>query len=65
MSDLRSDDGLILQGRRFRQACLDYWLLQESITSCTPQQNGIIEHFFRSLKVKCVWQQQSRTLEEA
>jgi transposase InsO family protein len=63
--DLRSDNGLILQSRRFRQACLDQWLRQEFITSCTPQQNGIIEHFFRSLKVKRVWQQHFRTFEEA
>jgi putative transposase len=63
--NLRSDNGLILQSRRFRQAYLDHWMRQEFITSYTPQQNGIIEQFFRSLKVKCVWQQHFRTFEEA
>jgi putative transposase len=53
---LRSDNGLIFQSRRFRQACRDYRLLQEFITPYTPEQNGIIERFFRSLKEECVWQ---------
>jgi len=51
---LRSDNGLIFQSRRFRQACRDYRLPQEFITPYTPQQNGIIERFFRSLKEECV-----------
>ncbi len=29
---------------------------QEFITPYTPEQNGIIERFFRSLKEECVWQ---------
>ena len=53
---LRSDNGLIFQSRRFRQACRDYRLQQEFITPYTPEQNGIIERFFRSLKEECVWQ---------
>jgi len=51
---LRSDNGLIFQSRRFRQACRDYRLQQEFITPYTPEQNGIIERFFRSLKEECV-----------
>lgn len=62
---LRSDNGLIFQSRRFRQACRDYRLQQEFITPYTPEQNGIIERFFRSLKEECVWQQTFRTFEEA
>jgi transposase InsO family protein len=54
---LRSDNGLILQSRRFRQACHDYRLQQEFITPHTPEQNGIVERSFRSLKEECVWQQ--------
>ena len=46
----RSDNGLIFQSRRFRQASRDYRLQQEFITPYTPEQNGIIERFFRSLK---------------
>ena len=43
---------LIFQSRRFRAACRDYRLRQEFITPYTPEQNGIIERFFRSLKRK-------------
>ncbi len=55
---LRSDNGLIFQSRRFRAACRDYRLRQEFITPYTPQQNGLIERFFRSFKDECVWQHQ-------
>jgi putative transposase len=53
---IRSDNGLIFTARRFRAACRDYRLTQEFITPYTPEQNGIIERFFRSLKEECVWQ---------
>ncbi|MCB9775741.1 MAG: transposase family protein [Nitrospiraceae bacterium] len=46
----------MFQSRRFRQACRDYRLTQEFITPYTPQQNGLIERFFRSLKEECIWQ---------
>lgn len=62
---LRSDNGLIFQSRRFRQACRDYRLQQEFITPYTPEQNGIIERFFRSLKEECVWQHTFQTFDEA
>ncbi len=52
---VRSDNGLIFQSRRFRAACKDYRLRQEYITPYTPEQNGIIERFFRTLKEECVW----------
>ena len=55
---VRSDNGLIFQSRRFRAACRDYRLTQEFITPYMPEQNGIIERFFRSLKEECVWQDQ-------
>jgi putative transposase len=60
---LRSDNGLIFQSRRFRQACRDYRLQQEFITPYTLEQNGIIERFFRSLKEACVWQHTFQTFE--
>ncbi len=34
----------------------DYRLKQEFITPSTPEQNGLIERFFRTLKEECVWQ---------
>ena len=62
---VRSDNGLIFQSRRFRAACRDYRLQQECITPYTPEQNGIIERFFRSLKEECVWQHQFPSFTEA
>lgn len=62
---LRSDNGLIFQSRRFRRACRDARLPQACITPYTPEQNGIIERVFRSLKEECVWQHQFETFEEA
>jgi putative transposase len=53
---VRSDNGLIFQSRRFRAACRDYQLRQEFITPYTPEQNGMIERFFRTLKEECVSQ---------
>jgi putative transposase len=62
---VRSDNGLIYQSRRFRAACRDYRLRQEFITPYTPEQNGIVERFFRSLKEECVWQHVFRDFAEA
>ena len=62
---VRSDNGLIFQSRRFRAACRDYKLTQEFITPYTPEQNGIIERFFRSLKEECVWQHSFHSFAEA
>lgn len=62
---LRSDNGLIFQSRRFRAACKDYRLRQEFITPYTPEQNGMIERFFRSLKEECVWQHSFPSFVEA
>jgi putative transposase len=53
---IRSDNGLIFTSRRFRNACRFYHLRQEFITPYTPEQNGLIERFFRSLKEECTWQ---------
>ncbi len=53
---LRSDNGLIFTSRRFREACRFCRLSQEYITPNTPEQNGLIERFFRSLKEECAWQ---------
>jgi putative transposase len=62
---LRSDNGLIFQSRRFRAACRDYRLRQEFITPYSPEQNGLIERFFRSLKEECVWLQRFADFAEA
>lgn len=62
---VRSDNGLIFQSRRFRAACRQYNLTQEFITPYTPEQNGIIERFFRSLKEECIWQHNFSSFAEA
>ena len=62
---LRSDNGLIFQSQRFREACRFYRLKQEYITPYTPEQNGMIERFFRSLKEECVWQHCFESFTEA
>jgi putative transposase len=62
---VRSDNRLIFQSRRFRAACRDYRLPQEFITPYTPEQNGLIERFFRSLKEECIWQHNFASFAEA
>lgn len=52
---LRSDNGLIFNSKRFVRSCREYGLTQEFITPYCPQQNGMIERFFRSMKEECVW----------
>lgn len=65
MPSIRSDNGLLFQSRRFRAACHASRLAQEFITPYTPQQNGMIERFFRSIKEECVWQHSFRSFAEA
>ena len=62
---VRSDNGLIFQSRRFRGACRQYRLRQEFITPYTPEQNGTVERFFRSLKEECTWLHNFRSLRHA
>ena len=62
---VRSDNGLIFQSRRFRAACRTYRLTQEFITPYTPEQNGLVERFFRSLKEECAWQQNFQGFKQA
>ncbi len=62
---VRSDNGLVFQSRRFRAACRFYGLEQEFITPYTPQQNGMVERFFRNLKEECTWQHNFASFQEA
>ncbi len=62
---IRSDNGLIFQSRSFRDACRFYRLPQEFITPYTPEQNGLIERWLRSLKEACVWHHQIRSFADA
>jgi transposase InsO family protein len=62
---IRSDNGLIFRSQRFRSACRDYRLRHEFITQYMPEQNGIIEWFFRSLKEECIWQHRFKNFVQA
>jgi transposase InsO family protein len=59
------DFGLAFPSQRFRAACRDDRLRQEIITPDTPEQNGIIERFFRSLRAECVWLHRFASFAEA
>ncbi len=52
---LRSDNGLVFGAKAFVRVARRYGLTQEYITPYTPQQNGMIERFFLTLKQECVW----------
>ena len=62
---IRNDNGLIFTRRRFREACQFYRLRQEFITPYTPEQNGLVERVFRSLKEECAWQPNFGGFDEA
>jgi len=42
-----------------------YDLSQESITSYTPEKNGVVERMFTTLKEECVWINRFKSIEEA
>ena len=54
---LRSDNGLVFGAKVFVSVVRRYGLEQEYITPYSPEQNGMIERFFLTLKQECVWLQ--------
>ncbi|WP_158542711.1 integrase core domain-containing protein [Lujinxingia litoralis] len=62
---LRSDNGNVFTSKSFIGSCKQYGLTQEFITLYTPQQNGLIERFFRSLKEECIWMTNFKTFAQA
>jgi len=62
---IRSDNGLVFGSKRFHEAVTKYQLQQEYITPYTPEQNGMIERFFRSFKEQCVWLHNFVSFDEA
>jgi putative transposase len=62
---LRSDNGLIFLATSYRTTVREYGLKQEFITPYTPEQNGIIERVFRTLKEECVWLHNFKSIDEA
>ena len=62
---LRSDNGLIFGAKAFVRTANRYGVRQEYITPHTPQQNGMIERFFRTIKEECLWQYNFSNRDEA
>lgn len=62
---LRSDNGLVFMAKSYQQTVKDYGLRQEYITPYTPEQNGLVERVFRTMKEECVWLHRFESLEEA
>jgi putative transposase len=62
---LRSDNGLVFGAKTFVQVARRYGLAQEYIPPYTPQQNGMIERFFLTLKQECVWLQRFESRDHA
>ncbi len=62
---LRSDNGLIFGAESFRRVVRAAGMKQEYITPYTPEQNGMIERWFRTLKSECIWMKQYESVEEA
>ena len=53
---LRSDNGLVFTSKRYTATVKAYGLEQEFITLYTPEQNGLVERFIRSIKEECIGQ---------
>ena len=52
---LRSDNGLFFGSKNFVRLCRKWNVRQEYITPYTPEQNGLVERLFKSLKDECLW----------
>ncbi|WP_187648559.1 IS3 family transposase [Nitrosophilus labii] len=62
---LRSDNDLVFSSKSFTKTIKDYNFTQEFITPYTPEQNGMIERFFRTIKEECIWHYNFKSLKEA
>jgi len=62
---LRSDNGLVFTSRRYTATAKAYGLSQEFIMPYTPEQNGLVERFIRTLKEGMPWQHRFGSIEEA
>ncbi|MFC4976475.1 transposase [Halomonas beimenensis] len=62
---LRSDNGLVFSSRYYTGTVKAYGLTQEFTTPYTPEQNGLMKHFFRSLKEERIWLHRFESLGQA
>lgn len=61
---LRSDNGSVVTPRRFKLTGHSYGIKQEFITPHTPQQKGMIEWLFRTMKEQCIRLYNFKSFEE-
>lgn len=62
---LRHDNGSIFLAQHFVTTTRRLGLTQEFIPRRSPEYNGAVERFFRTLKQECVWLHQCASFEEA
>lgn len=62
---LRHDNGSIFLARHFVGTAQQLTITQEFIPRYSPEYNGVIERFFRTLKQECVWLHHFETFAEA
>jgi putative transposase len=62
---LRHDNGSIFLARLFVGTAQQLAITQEFIPRYSPEYNGVIERFFRTLKQECVWLHHFESFEQA
>jgi putative transposase len=62
---LRHDNGSIFLARQFVTTARQLGITQEFIPRRSPEYNGVVERFFRTLKQECVWLHQFESFEAA
>ncbi|HQM27693.1 MAG TPA: integrase core domain-containing protein [Syntrophorhabdus sp.] len=62
---LRSDNGLIFSSKAFLQLVNAHGMKTEYITPYTPEQNGVVDRFMRTMKEECIWLHSFSSLNEA
>ena len=62
---LRSDNGSIFLAEHYLRTTKVWGISQEYIPGNSPECNGVIERFFRTLKQECVWLHHFESFEEA
>ncbi|WP_148045763.1 DDE-type integrase/transposase/recombinase [Desulfosoma caldarium] len=62
---LRSDNGRVFTSKRYLKVLRACGLRPVDITPYSPQQNGMIERFMRTLKEECIWLNLFSSFDEA
>jgi putative transposase len=62
---LRHDNGSIFLARHFVGTAQQLAITQEFIPRYSPEYNGVVERFFRTLKQECVWLHHFESFAEA